>query len=109
MTDISTEQGQIGTTPHAGRYRIDPSRSIVAFKTRHLFGIAPVRGTFTIAAGTVDVADPAAQSSIRVDIGHRQFPHRQSTTRCRRQGDTPVTREITTPERTPWSKEPAAR
>ena len=73
MTHISTEQDPTSTTPHAGRYRIDPSRSTVAFKTRHLFGIAPVRGTFTIAAGTVDVADPAAQSSIQVDIDTASF------------------------------------
>ena len=73
MTHISTEQDPTATTPQAGRYRIDPSRSTVAFKTRHLFGIAPVRGTFTIAAGTVDVADPTAQSSIQVDIDTASF------------------------------------
>ena len=73
MTNISTEQDPTSTTPHPGRYRIDPSRSTVAFKTRHLFAIAPVHGTFAIAAGTVDVAEPAAQSSIRVDIDTASF------------------------------------
>ena len=38
MTHISTEQDPTSTTPHAGRYRIDPSRSTVAFKTRHVAG-----------------------------------------------------------------------
>jgi polyisoprenoid-binding protein YceI len=39
MTHISTKQDQTSTTPHAGHYRIDPSQSTVAFKTRHLFGV----------------------------------------------------------------------
>jgi polyisoprenoid-binding protein YceI len=73
MTHISTEQDPSSTTPHAGRYRIDPSQSTVAFKTRHLLGIAPVRGTFTIAAGRVHVADRTAQSSIEVDIDTASF------------------------------------
>ena len=72
MTHTSTEQDPT-STPHAGRYRIDPSRSNVGFKTRHLFGMAPVQGTFTIAAGTVDVADPLALSSIRTDIDTASF------------------------------------
>ena len=37
-------------------YRIDPDRSAVTFRTRHLFGLAPVRGRFDIKAGTVDIA-----------------------------------------------------
>ena len=40
----------------------------MAFRTRHLFGLAPVRGRFQIRAGTVDVTEPASESRVRVEI-----------------------------------------
>jgi polyisoprenoid-binding protein YceI len=55
-------------TPRLGRYEIDISCSTVTFRTRHLFGLLPVRGTFTIRTGTIDVAEPLTDSSIRVEI-----------------------------------------
>ena len=33
----------------------------MAFRTRHLFGLAPVRGTFRVKAGTVDVTVRSAR------------------------------------------------
>src|ERR1700753_4274204 len=45
-----------------GRYRIDPARSAVTFTTRPLFGLAPVRGTLALRAGTVHVAAPVTGS-----------------------------------------------
>jgi hypothetical protein len=54
--------------PRPGRYEIDTSCSAVTFRTRHLFGLAPVRGSFAIRAGTVDVAEPLAGSSVYVQI-----------------------------------------
>jgi polyisoprenoid-binding protein YceI len=38
------------STPQLGHYDVDPSRSAVTFRTRHLFGLAPVRGTFATRA-----------------------------------------------------------
>ncbi len=61
------------TTPRPGRYEIDISGSAVTFRTRHLFGLAPVRGSFAIRAGTVDVAEPLAGSSIRAEIETASF------------------------------------
>jgi hypothetical protein len=43
--------GEAQVTPRPGRYEIDISCSAVTFRTRHLFGLAPVRGSFTIRAG----------------------------------------------------------
>jgi polyisoprenoid-binding protein YceI len=43
--------GEAQVTPRPGRYEIDTSCSAVTFRTRHLFGLAPVRGSFTIRAG----------------------------------------------------------
>ncbi len=59
--------------PLLGRYEIDPTRSAVTFRTRHLFGLAPVHGTFAIRSGTVDVAEPLADSDIRVEIATSSF------------------------------------
>ena len=69
-----TEQAEFSATkPRLGRYDIDPDGSSVAFRTRHLFGLAPVRGTFRIRAGTVDVTEPLASSRVRVEIDAASF------------------------------------
>jgi polyisoprenoid-binding protein YceI len=62
-----------GTTPQLGRYDIDPSRSAVTFATRHLFGLAPVRGTFAIRGGTVDITEPVTGSVIAAEIDTASF------------------------------------
>jgi hypothetical protein len=59
--------------PRPGRYEIDTSCSAVTFRTRHLFGLAPVRGSFAIRAGTVDVAEPLADSGVHVQIDPASF------------------------------------
>ena len=63
---ISTPEAQ--AVPRPGRYEIDVSSSAVTFRTRHLFGLAPVRGSFAIRAGTIDVGEPLAGSSAFVQI-----------------------------------------
>ena len=60
-------------TPQPGRYEIDTSCSTVTFRTRHLFGLAPVRGSFAIRAGTVDVAEPLAGSRVDVRFDSASF------------------------------------
>ena len=62
-----------GTTPQLGRYDIDPSGSAVTFATRHLFGLAPVRGTFAIRRGTVDITEPVTGSVIAAEIDTASF------------------------------------
>lgn len=61
------------TTPHLGHYDIDPGQSAVTFRTRHLFGLAPVHGTFAIKAGTVDIAEPVTASGINAEIETASF------------------------------------
>jgi polyisoprenoid-binding protein YceI len=61
----STETVQI---PAVGTYRIDPAGSEIAFTTRHMFGLGPVRGTFALREGVVRVADPAEASSVRATV-----------------------------------------
>ena len=60
-------------TPPAGRYDIDASRSAITFRTRHLFGLAPVRGSFAIRAGSIEVAEPASDSRVHVEIDAASF------------------------------------
>jgi len=68
---ISAPEAQ--AIPRPGRYEIDVSASAVTFRTRHLFGLAPVRGRFAIRAGTIDVGEPLARSSAFVQIDAASF------------------------------------
>lgn len=70
---MQTEPGLTATTPQPGHYDIDSGRSHVTFRTRHLFGLAPVRGTFAINAGTVDVTEPVTASGINAEIETGSF------------------------------------
>ena len=60
-------------TPQLGRYQIDPAGSSVTFRTRHLFGLAPVRGRFAIRAGIVDVSEPLSGSRVYAEIDAASF------------------------------------
>ena len=68
---IGTPETQV--TPRPGRYEFDTSCSAVTFRTRHLFGLAPVRGSFAIRVRTIDVAEPLASASIYVQIDPASF------------------------------------
>ena len=68
-----TREHTPATTPHLGRYQIDPRSSVVRFRTRHMFGLAPVRGTFAVRAGTVDVTEPLTASRVSADIAVASF------------------------------------
>jgi polyisoprenoid-binding protein YceI len=76
------------TTPKLGRYEIDTGHSTVTFRTRHLFGLAPVRGRFAIRGGTVDIAEPLAASAVHAEIDaasfHTRNPQRDASVRSAR-------------------------
>lgn len=59
--------------PRVGRYAIDNQGSTLTFRSRHLFGLAPVHGTMAIRHGLVDVADPITDSSVQVEIDTTSF------------------------------------
>ena len=75
-------------TPQPGRYEIDTSSSAVTFRTRHMFGLASVRGSFAIRAGRVEVAGPLTEPGIHVEIEAASFrtgnPLRDSAVRSAR-------------------------
>lgn len=64
---------QITQAPPLGRYEIDVSRSKVKFRTRHMFGLGPVHGTFAIRSGAADIAEPLADSAIHAEIDATSF------------------------------------
>src|SRR6478735_8232356 len=87
MANPATKQENVAK-PQVGRYEIDPRGSAVTFKTRHMFGLAPVHGDFAIRGGTLDVAEPLANSSIYAEIDTASFqtgnPVRDRTVRSPR-------------------------
>ncbi|MBQ0829876.1 YceI family protein [Streptomyces tagetis] len=60
-------------SPAPGTYEIDQAASAIRFDTRALFGLLPVRGTFTIGQGRIIVADPAEESSVDVVVEAGSF------------------------------------
>ena len=64
---------QITQAPPLGHYEIDVSRSRVKFRTRHMFGLGPVRSTFAIRSGSADIAEPLADSAIHAEIDTASF------------------------------------
>jgi polyisoprenoid-binding protein YceI len=73
MGDMQSEPAVLTTTPQPGHYVIDTDGSRVTFRTRHLFGLAPVKGSFAVRGGAVDVADPLAASAIHAEIEAASF------------------------------------
>ncbi len=62
--------------PPAGTYALDPAHTSIAFVTRHMFGLARVKGTFALESGTVTVGDPAETSSVEAEIRTASFSTR---------------------------------
>jgi len=72
MNSTATQPATI-TAPPPGAYRIDPSGSAITFTTRHLFGLGAVRGTFTLQAGEIHIADPLDESTAWAKIPAASF------------------------------------
>jgi len=99
MTHSSAPTQRNGVPP-AGRYRLDPARSSVTFRTRHLFGLGAVSGT--MAAGGEITVDPAApHASVTATRSGASF----STGNCARDIRSP---RFLHPEEYPSGPEPSA-
>ena len=79
-----------------GLYRIDPVTSSVTFKTRHLFGLGPVRGSFELKDGEIHVADPVSGSWAEARVSTASF---QTGNSAREHGGTvsPAARRLRAP------------
>jgi polyisoprenoid-binding protein YceI len=62
--------------PITGRYVLDPERTAITFRTRHMFGLAPVKGRFKLGSAIVKIADPAEGSSVEVLVPSVSFSTR---------------------------------
>jgi polyisoprenoid-binding protein YceI len=86
---MQSTQGHTSIQP--GDYDIDPERTTIRFRTRHMFGLGPVRGTFALRSGAVSVTDPVDGSAIYAQIEaasfHTSNPQRDRTVRQRRHLD----------------------
>ena len=70
MTSTSTESL---TLPAAGTYTFDSDRTTIEFATRHLFGLAAVRGTFTVRSGQVVVGTSLSTSRVTATADAASF------------------------------------
>jgi polyisoprenoid-binding protein YceI len=59
--------------PPSGRYVIDPAGSSVTFVTRHMFGLAKVRGRLQVTRGVIAIADPLEDSRVEVEVPTSSF------------------------------------
>jgi polyisoprenoid-binding protein YceI len=62
--------------PRPGRYRIDAERSTVTIRTRHLFGLGPVRATLALRDGRVQVTAPPERSTAAARFATSTFRSR---------------------------------
>lgn len=75
-----------------GTYRIDEERCLITFRTRHLFGLGAVRGTFRLRSGEIRLAEQVQDSAVRATVDAESFhtgsPGRDRTVRSARLLDT---------------------
>jgi len=90
ITDPGEAAGMTTTTSapetlSPGTYRIDEERCLIRFRTRHLFGLGPVRGTFRLRSGEIRLAAQAQDSAVRAAVDAESFhtgnPGRDRTVR----------------------------
>jgi polyisoprenoid-binding protein YceI len=68
--DVSSQRIDI---PQPGRYRISPVHSTVTIRTRHLFGLGPVRALIALRDGRIVVADPPEASTVQARFAAATF------------------------------------
>jgi polyisoprenoid-binding protein YceI len=56
-----------------GAYTIDPARTVISFKTRALWGMMGVRGTFKLDHGQITVADPVTDCTVEAVVSAASF------------------------------------
>jgi polyisoprenoid-binding protein YceI len=72
MTQASVSSSRLDI-PQPGRYRIDPEHSTVTIRTRHLFGLGPVRATLALRDGRIQVTAPPEGSVVQARFAASTF------------------------------------
>ncbi len=70
---MNTTAGHRTAAVPLGHYEIDPTASMITIRTRHLFGLGPVRATLAVRAGTVSIAEPMAESAVDAEADAASF------------------------------------
>ncbi len=70
---MTATPGYQATPIQLGHYEIDPAGSAVTFRSRHLFGLAPVRGSFAIRSAALDVTEPVTAAGVHAEIEAASF------------------------------------
>jgi polyisoprenoid-binding protein YceI len=79
MTTSSDVRTQLPT----GRWQVDPTRSELGFGARGMFGLVPVKGTFTQFAGTLTVAGEGASGQLEIQSASLDTAHAKRDTHLR--------------------------
>jgi polyisoprenoid-binding protein YceI len=69
-TSIATQRAAV---PATGRYRLDPARSSVTFRTRHLFGLGAVSGTMAVTSGEITIDPAVPQATVTAIVSAASF------------------------------------
>jgi len=89
---VMTTTTSVPETLSPGTYRIDEERCLITFRTRHLFGLGAVRGTFRLRSGEIRLAEQVQDSAVRATVDAESFhtgnPGRDRTVRSARLLDT---------------------
>jgi polyisoprenoid-binding protein YceI len=64
---------QLPDIPQPGRYLISPEHSAAVIRTRHLFGLGPVRAALDLRDGRIEVTDPPQSSTVQVRFAVPSF------------------------------------
>ena len=75
MTQAEVSSQRIDV-PGPGRYRISPEHSTVAIRTRHLFGLGPVRARLALRDGRIQVSAPPEASTVQARFAASTFRSR---------------------------------
>jgi len=63
----------VSSRPTPGTYSLDPARTTIELRAKHMFGLAGVRATFQLTSGEVVVAEPWSASTARAVIDASSF------------------------------------
>lgn len=75
MTKTSMSSSRLDI-PQPGRYRIDPEHSTVTIRTRHLFGLGPVRARLDLRDGRIQVSEAPQASTVQARFAASSFRSR---------------------------------
>ena len=75
MTQAEVSSQRIDV-PRPGRYRISPEHSTVTIRTRHLFGLGPVRATLALRDGCIQVSAQPEASTVQARFAASTFRSR---------------------------------